>query len=208
MGLARAAGAASAVPRAGLFVSLGCGGGLLPWLRTGDVVVATEVICLDRACRPTDSMPAVVPSGEFDAQQGAIASSPGVLASTAQKTAAAGSGALLVDMESWALAAEAARRDVPFVAVRVGIDAATDDLPILAGAIDPQTGELDVGAVVRALLPRPWSWPAVLRVGRKQWEAERRLGEAVAALLRGPLTRLSGEDTEDSLRTRARDRRR
>ncbi len=201
MGSSRAAAAARAVPPARLFLSLGCGGGLVPWLRTGDVIVATEVVCLDPACRPAARAPAHVPPAELGAQPGAIASSPGVLASTAQKTAAAGSGAVLVDMESWALAAEAAQRAVPFAAVRVVLDASTDELPALAGAIDPATGELDVRAVLRALLPRPWSWPAVLRVARQQWEAERRLAEAVAGLLRDGASagwRREGEATPGS----------
>jgi len=107
-----------------------------------------------------------------------------VLVSTAEKTAAAGCDAVLVDMESWALATEAARRNVPFAAVRVVLDAHADELPFLGEAIDPATGEIMVRAAARALLPRPWSWPAVLRVARQQWEAERRLAEAVGSLLR------------------------
>jgi nucleoside phosphorylase len=184
VGPARAAAAARAVPPAGCFLSLGCGGGLVPWMRTGDVVVATEVVALDRACRPEARSPAWVPAAEFGAQLGGIASSPGVLVTTAEKTAAAGCGAVLVDMESWALASEATRRNVPFTAVRVVLDVHADDLPFLGKALDLDTGEIDPRAAARALLARPWSWPAVLRVARQQWEAERRLAEAVTALLR------------------------
>jgi adenosylhomocysteine nucleosidase len=185
MGTERAAAAAAAVPEASFFLSLGCGGGLVPWLRTGDLVVATEVICLDQACRPAARVPARVPGAAVDGERGPIASSPRVLATSAQKIAASGSGALLVDMESWALAAEAARRDVPFAAVRVVLDGALDELPFLGAAIDPESGDLDAWRAARALLPRPWSWPAMLRMARQQREAERRLGEAIAALARG-----------------------
>lgn len=184
IGPERAAAAARGAPPAGCFLSLGCGGGLVPWLRTGDVVVATEVVRLDRTCRPEARLAAHVPGAELDAQPGVIASSPAVLVSTAEKTAAAGCGAVLVDMESWALASEASRRRVPFAAVRVVLDAHADDLPFLGAAINPDTGEIEVGAAVRALLPRPWSWPAVLRVARQQWEAERRLAEVLVGLLR------------------------
>ena len=184
VGPARAAAAAQAVPPAGAFLSLGCGGGLVPWVRTGDVVVATEVVSLDRACRPEARRAAQVPAAPMGAQPGVIASTPTVLVTTAEKTAAAGCGAILVDMESWALSTEAARRGVAFTAVRVVLDAHADDLPFLGGAINRDTGEIEIGAAARALLPRPWSWPAVLRVARQQWEAERRLAEAVAALLR------------------------
>ena len=50
--------------------------------------------------------------------------------------------------------------------------------------MDATTGDIDLWRVVRGLLPRPWIWPAVLNVARQQWEAERRLTEAVALLLR------------------------
>jgi adenosylhomocysteine nucleosidase len=185
IGPARAAAAAAAAPEAAFFLSLGCGGGLVPWLRTGDLVIATEVVCLDQTCRPAARVAAHVPGAAVDGERGAIASSPEVLATAAQKTAASGSGALLVDMESWVLAAEAARRNVPFTAVRVVLDGALDELPFLGAAIRPDTGDLDVWQAARALLPRPWSWPAVLRMARQQREAERRLREAVAMLARG-----------------------
>ena len=184
MGAARAAAAARAVPPVSAVLSLGCGGGLVPWLRTGDVVVATEVVALDTTCRPGARASAVVPPVALGAHEGAVATSPGVLATIAEKTAAAGCGALLVDMESWAFAAEAERRGVPFAAVRVVLDGATDELPALSGAIDATTGDIDLWHVARGLLPRPWLWPAVLSVARQQWEAGRRLTEAMALLLR------------------------
>jgi nucleoside phosphorylase len=189
IGPVRAAAAAHAAPDADWFFSLGCGGGLVPWVRTGDVIVATDVVSLDRSCRPEARRPAHVPAAELDAQPGIIASTPTVLVSSAEKTAAAGCGAVLVDMETWALASEAAERRVPFSAVRVVLDTHADELPFLGEAIDPDTGEIAVGAAARALLPRPWSWPAVLRVARQQWEAERRLAEVLGALMRSPTWR-------------------
>jgi len=185
MGGARAGAAAHEVPPASAFLSLGCGGGLLPWLRTGDIVVATEVVQLDASCRPGPRGVAVVPRVELGAQAGVVASSPGALVTTAEKTAAAGCGALLVDMESWALAAEAAARGVPFAVVRVVLDVAADELPGLAGAVDAATGDLDPWRAARLLLPRPWLWPAALRLARQQGEAEHRLAEALAILLGG-----------------------
>ncbi len=194
MGSARAAAAARAVPSADAFLSLGCGGGLVPWLRTGDVVVATEVVQLDGWCRPEARAAAVVPRIDLGAHEGAVASSPGVLLTIAEKTAAAGCGALLVDMESWTFADEAERRGVPFAAVRVVLDGVTDELPALSDAIDAATGDIDLWRVARALVPRPWSWPAVLHIARQQWEAERRLKEAVTVLLSCHPSRWSAED--------------
>src|SRR5262249_56926264 len=79
-GRARAGAAAGTAPAAGLFFSLGCGGGLLPWLRTGDIVVATEVIRLDASCRPEACTAAVLPPVELGAHAGVVASSPAPLA--------------------------------------------------------------------------------------------------------------------------------
>ena len=182
MGPARAAAAAQTAPRADLFLSLGCGGGLLPWLRTGDVVVATEVVRLDASCRPEACTAAVLPPVELGAHAGVVASSPAPLATAVQKTAAAGCGALLVDMESWALAAEADRRGIPLAVVRVVLDVAGDELAALAGAVDTTTGDIDPWRAARALLPRPWTWPTALQLARQQGEAAARLTEAVSVL--------------------------
>jgi nucleoside phosphorylase len=182
MGTERAIAAARGAPAADLFLSIGCGGGLLPWLRTGDVVVATEVVRLDRSCRPAESLAAAAPPVELGAQAGVVASSPVPLVTTAEKTAAAGCGALLVDMESWALAVEAGRRNVPIAVVRVVLDVAGDELGALAGAIDATTGDIDPWRAARVLLPRPWTWPSALRLARQQGEAAERLTEAVSLL--------------------------
>ncbi len=185
IGLERAAAAARTAPEGAAFAAFGCGGGLVPWLRTGDVVLATAVVRLDTACRPASSLPAVTASpDDLGTHAGPIASTPGVLGTAAEKTAAAGCGALLVDMESWALACEAERRGVPFVAARVVLDVAGDEVPALAGAIDVETGELDRWRAAVALLPRPWTWPAISRLARQQFDAERRLAEVVGRLLR------------------------
>ena len=186
MGEARATAAARSAPAADVFLSLGCGGGLLPWLRTGDLVVATEVIRLDASCRPQARAAAVVPPVDLGAHAGVVVSSAAPLVSTAAKTAAAGCGALLVDMESWALAAEAERRGVSFAVVRVVLDVATDELPALAGAIDAATGDIDPWRAARALLPRPWTWLAAMRLARQQGEAADRLAEAVGVVFGRP----------------------
>src|SRR5262249_24746105 len=206
MGAARAAAAARAVPPVGAVLSLGCGGGLVPRLPPRGVVVAAGGGAPEMTRRPGARAPAALPPGEGGAHEGAVATSPGVLATIGEKTAAAGSGALLVDMESWAFAAEAERRGVPFAAVRVVLDRATDELPALSGAIDATTGDIDLWHVVRGLLPRPWIWPAALNVARQQWEAGRRLTEAMALLLRcHPSTWTREDDGGDRGRSALRD---
>ncbi len=182
----RAAEAVLGAPAGAAILSIGCGGGLVPWLRTGDVVVATEVVRLDGSCRPAARITVACPTLDVTVETGGIASSARVLGSAAEKTAAAGCGAVLVDMESWVLAAEAARRGVRFAAVRVVLDAAGDRLPDFGGALDMATGDIDGWRAARALLLRPWMLPGAVRLARQQGEAAERLGEVVAGVLRDP----------------------
>ena len=188
IGPQRAAAAAAAAPRAGAFLSTGCAGALVPWLRTGDVVLATEVIRLDPGCRPAARLAVPCPAIDVGGDAGPIASSATVLASTVEKTAAAGCGAVAVDMESWSLAAEAARRGVRFAAVRVVLDAVTDVVPDFTGVLDAETGEVDAWRAARGLLARPWMVPAALRMARQRSEAAEQLGEALGMLLRDVAT--------------------
>jgi nucleoside phosphorylase len=188
VGPQRAAAAAAAAPRAAAFLSTGCAGGLVPWLRTGDVVLATEVIRLDASCRPAARLAVPRPRVDVGCDAGPIASSATVLVSTVAKTAAAGCGAVAVDMESWAVAAEAARRGTRFAAMRVVFDAVGDTVPDFPGALDAETGEVDAWRAARGLLARPWMVPAALRMARQQGEAAERLGEALGVLLRDVAT--------------------
>src|SRR5215470_15584492 len=49
IGVERARTAAGSVPEAGAFVSAGCAGALVPWLRAGDIVVADRIVTVSGA---------------------------------------------------------------------------------------------------------------------------------------------------------------
>jgi hypothetical protein len=183
MGPDRARVAAATAPAARLFLVCGCAGGLVPELRTGDLVAADAVIAVDASGCAGERLPAV---GERLAAWGArrglalrlggIASSPCVVVDPAAKTIAAAGGALVVEMESAAIAREAQARGVPFLGLRVVLDVAAQPVPVLNGIIDEATGEIHTGRALRALAPRPWIWPGALRLAQQERIAARSLG--------------------------------
>ena len=76
------------------------------------------------------------------------------------------SGAVAVDMESYAVAGVAAEAGVPFVAVRAIADPAGRPLPrSVIGSIGPD-GRPRVGRVMLHVCVRPWEAPALLQLRR------------------------------------------
>jgi adenosylhomocysteine nucleosidase len=157
MGPDRARVAAAGAPMARLFLACGCAGGLAPELITGDLVAADGVIPVDASGRGVERIPAVgdrlgtwAARRGLDLRVGGIASSPCILADPAAKTIAAAGGALVVEMESAAIAREAQRRGVPFLGLRVVLDVATQAVP--------------------------WAWPGALRLAGQERVAARQLG--------------------------------
>lgn len=184
MGPTRARAAALAAPAAKAWVMMGCAGALAGWLRRGQAIAADEVVVLDDAGRVGERIPAA--SAPFAGRAaghgvraitGPIAASPVVLSTRAAKTAVErASGALVVDMESGALAAVARDRGIPFHGLRVVLDLADETLPFGPDVVDERTGAVHIGRALRALAP-PSRWPEVVRLVRGQRAASRALGE-------------------------------
>ena len=182
--------AAEGAPDAGLYLTCGCAGALLDWLRPGDLVAAEAVVALDGLERAR-ALPAVggalAASGAcrgFRVHTGTVASSRGVLATTEAKAAAGAAGALVVDMESAAVAAVAGERRVPFTALRVVLDMLGDELPSADGMVDPVSGEIRPVKAAAHFAARPWLWGTAGRLARQQRVAARRLQEFVSVVLR------------------------
>jgi adenosylhomocysteine nucleosidase len=137
-GIGRPAGtaAAQALVDAGVsaLMTFGLAGGLDPTLQPGSVVLPRELISADgaryAACggwldQVSESIRALRPVSE-----GNLLTSDHAIEKPADKAAAyRTTGAAAVDMESAAVAEIAAKHNLPFIAVRVIVDAAADMLP-------------------------------------------------------------------------------
>jgi nucleoside phosphorylase len=200
VGLDRAEQAAADAWGARLYLSCGCAGGLAGGLRAGDLVLADRIVALDVDGEPTGEIAAESrPLATWSAARaipvrvGAIASSPVLLASPAAKRAA-GARALVVEMESAAVANAARRRGIPCTVVKVVLDEAGDPVDLPGGdVIDPETGDLDVARGVAALAFRPRVWPRALRLAMQQRVAERALRAYLAVVFSAGLDALAAE---------------
>jgi nucleoside phosphorylase len=189
IGPERARAAAREVPDARAFISCGCAGALVPWLRPGDVVVASAVVPVAGDGRAADPLPAdsalaasAAASG-IRVHVGPFVSTPTVLWTAREKASTGVADALVVEMEGAALAAEARARGIPFIGVRVVLDVQAQALPALV-VVDEASGEIRAGRAAAAVAVRPWLWPAVARLARQTRVAERALRAVVVALAR------------------------
>jgi hopanoid-associated phosphorylase len=157
-------------------ISIGIAGGLAPWLKSGDCVIASEIVSEGQHI-PTDAawtgrLAARLP----DAFVAPLASSDGiVLGQTSKAALFRTSGAYAVDMESHIAAQFALSRRIPFGALRAIADPAGSELPPLVSRAITPSGTVDVFAVLQAILTGPRQIPALIRTARESNAAFRTL---------------------------------
>jgi adenosylhomocysteine nucleosidase len=141
-------------------LSWGNAGGLDPRLKPGALILANTVVAADgRRFAVTDTWRARLHElvcDQLETHSGDLVESPQPVSTREQKQALfASTGAVAVDTESAAIAEVAARRGLPFVAVRAVLDPAWRVLPHSALAAVDSRGRLLPGQLVRGLLRRP-----------------------------------------------------
>lgn len=101
----------------------------------------------------------------------------------AKRAAHRGTGAMAIDMESGAVARVALKASLPFMALRVIVDAADDEIP---GTVvrASRAGRVRIGRLLGGLLAAPGDLDGLLRLARRYRLATRRL-RAVAPLWPG-----------------------
>ena len=141
-------------------VSFGVAGGLDPTLKSGDVVVATEVMAGDARwlaglALNEDVIASVALEGRRIVR-GRLAGAEELVAASHVKAALhSETGAAAVDMESHIAAAYAAEAGLPFAALRVISDPASRALPQLAMAAIKPNGDIDLRKVLHGIVRNP-----------------------------------------------------
>jgi hopanoid-associated phosphorylase len=151
-------------------ISFGVAGGLDPQLKSGDIVVATEVVAGDSrwlaGLALNDDLIANLALGRRRVVRGGLAGVEQVIAARAKKAALwLQTGAAAVDMESHIAAAYAAAAGVPFAALRVISDPANRALPALARSAIKPNGDIDLRRVLRGVARNPMSVRALVSTG-------------------------------------------
>ncbi len=160
-------------------VSFGIAGGLGSHLKPGDWVVAAGVISGGQRIATDFEWSKRLAGRLIGAELSDIASvgNP-VLRPLDKRRLRDGTGAAVVDMESYQAALLAKEFGVPFAAVRVVADPADRELPPAARLGLQPDGTVSINAVIRSLLGYPSQIPSLARVTGDAWIAFR-------ALLRG-----------------------
>jgi adenosylhomocysteine nucleosidase len=151
-------------------ISFGIAGGLDPTLKSGDLVVATEVMAGDTrwlaGLTLSDELLASIPLGGRRVIRAGLAGVEQVIAAQDGKAALRSeTGAAAADMESHIAAAYAAEAGLPFAALRVISDPAGRALPALAMAAIKPNGDIDLRKVLRGLARNPSTLRALVSTG-------------------------------------------
>jgi hypothetical protein len=157
-------------------VSFGVAGGLYPDLRSGDIVVASEVVGPNGSIPTDDAWSAWLLSSIPTSVYGRIAGVDlPVSANTSRTELRLRSGALAADMESHVIARVAETNALRFVALRVVIDSAERNLPPTALGCVSSDGEISRWRLSRLLLGRPSDSLDLIKLSADWWLARRAL---------------------------------
>jgi hypothetical protein len=174
-----------------LVIGTGVVGALSSGLKPGDLVLADRVMTLDAggkvmeaATRLSDTH--VVAIGRSLAMAGVAYSSGAILTSdrvlnVAEKRSAKGdTGAIAVDMETAAIAAEANQRGLPFVALRAVLDEVDEE--VVGGEIADEDGNVRPLAATSFLLRNPATMLKLPRMIRNLSRATTAIADALTAI--------------------------
>jgi adenosylhomocysteine nucleosidase len=152
-------------------VSFGVAGGLNPALRSGDIVIASEIVAAKgrwlAAEGLSEALHGLPEQGAHRIARGILVGVEEVVLGRKAKSALrSATGADAVDMESHIAARYAEQHGLPFAALRVISDPAHRALPEIAAAALKKNGDVDVWKVMRGIARRPSQIRALVHSGR------------------------------------------
>jgi adenosylhomocysteine nucleosidase len=158
-------------------ISFGVAGGLDPALKTGQVVLATEVMAAGAVWSASETLSAELIAGSGVGVEKVVTGQAGKAALRSEFGAAA------VDMESHIAAEFAAMAGLPFAALRVISDPASRALPEIATTAIKPNGDVDLRKVLRGIARNPLVIRALVSTGRDFNHALRSLRDCRSFLL-------------------------
>ncbi len=161
-----------------LLISAGFGGALTPELDIGDIVLVNDIVELQTG---RSDWQGFVPSlnGQFNFHKGRLVTSDQMVISGRDKTGLGETHkAIVVDMETSAVAAKCRKHNVPMIGVRAISDRANEDLPPeINNFFD--NGEVRPGKIARAIVSHPPTFIGLFKLAKHAWKA----GEDLADFL-------------------------
>lgn len=164
-----------------LLIGAGIAGGIAPALRSGDLIIASEVRAPDGSTMQSDPL-LVERTAALDTrvQRATICSVERMAGSVAAKRELALSNAHAIDTESagWALAAS--RFGVGFLVIRAIFDAVEEEIPEFVTAGVAADGSIDRRAVLRHAVLHPNTIPRLLQMRERMRACSAALADFVA----------------------------
>ncbi len=169
-------------------VSWGIAGGLNPTLYAGCLIIPRNVIAADGSVYPTDTAWRERLSGSLAARvavnDGDLAECDSIIADKPKKLKIlAQTGAAGIDMESAAVAREAVKAGIPFLAVRAIADTLEAPVPVSALESIDAFGRVRLFRLMLRLVSRPGEIAGLIRLGKNYRAALKAL--QVAAVVEG-----------------------
>jgi adenosylhomocysteine nucleosidase len=111
-----------------------------------------------------------------------LVTSPKVAGAAEKRRLAAAYDASLVDMEAAGVARLASMRGIPFYCIKGVSDGHSDDLIDFNRFISDQ-GQFQMARLLFFVLPRPWCWPSLIRMGENSRKASQSIAESLLNFL-------------------------
>lgn len=167
-------------------MSFGMAGGLVGELLPGDVVISFKVVSGPDTWETDTAWADALSERIENVNRGAVVGSDAAVTSADEKSRlATGTNAVIVDMESHAVARAAVQAGVPFLVVRVVADSHDRAIPNWVTRGIREDGSVNIPAMAVGALTHPWHIPALIGLAgdsRKATDSLRRV-----ALLGSPL---------------------